>query len=82
MDLAAVSPLQLGWSLAWFGVIAWFVWRRRKLGPMPDGVMAAYAVLLGFSVAAIAYVLTSLTAVAVVVGLIAGAIALGLLRRP
>jgi hypothetical protein len=82
MDLAAVSPIQLGWSLAWFGVIVWFVWRRRRLGPMPNGVMAAYATLIGASVAITAYVLTSLAAVAVVVGLVAGAIAYVVLRRP
>ena len=81
MDLAAVSPIQLGWSLAWFGVIVWFVWRRRRLGPMPNGVMIAYAALIGASVAATTFVLTSVAVVAVVVGIVVGLIAFGLLRR-
>jgi FtsH-binding integral membrane protein len=81
MDLAAVNPLQLGWAVTGFGVIAWFVWRRRKVGPMTNVVMLGYAGLLGASGAAVAYVVTSLLAVAVVVGLVVGGVALTFLRR-
>jgi len=81
MDLATVSPLQLGWALAGFGVIAWFVWRRRKLGPMTTGVTAGYAILLGCSGAAVAYVLTNGLALAIPIGLIVAILAFGTLRR-
>jgi hypothetical protein len=81
MDLPTVNPLQLGWAVTGFGVIAWFVWRRRKVGPMTNAVMLGYAGLLGASAGAVAYVLTSLLAVAVVVGLVVGGVAFTLLRR-
>ena len=82
MDLSTVSPLQLGWALAGFAVIAWFVWRRRKLGPMTPGVIAGYSILLGCSGAVVVYVLTGAVGVGIPVGLIVAILAVAWLRRP
>jgi hypothetical protein len=79
---AEVSPLLLGWSLTGFGVIAWFVWRRRKVGPMTRGVVVGYAALLGASAAAVASVLSSTIAIGAPVGLIVGIVAFVILSRP
>ena len=82
MELAGVSALQLGWAVAGFGVIAWFVWRRRALGPMTRGVVIGYSALLGGSAAIVAYVLTGGVVLAAPVGLVGAAIAYAWLRRP
>jgi hypothetical protein len=82
MEFASVSPLQLGYGIAGFGVIAWFVLRRRKLGPIPRGAMVGYAALLGCSAGVIGYVLTNSLAVVAVVAIIVGAGAFIALRRP
>ena len=81
MDTAEIDPLQLGWAAAWFVVIAWFVWRRRRLGPMTRGVMIGYAALLGGSAGAIAYVLSGEPAVAAPAGLVVAVGAYLLLAR-
>lgn len=82
MDTADISPLQLGWALAGFGVIAWFVWRRRRLGPMTQGVSVGYAALLGGSAMAVAYVLSGSLALAAPVGLVVAVAAYVILARP
>ena len=77
----AVNPLQLGWALAGFGVIMWFVVRRRRLGPMTRGVMIAYAALLGASATAVTYVLGASLPGAIPAGVLVAVIAYLLLAR-
>ena len=79
--MEAVSPLQLGWALAGFGVIAWFVVRRRRLGPMTRGVMVGYAVLLGASATAVAYVMSDSLVGAIPVGVLVAVVAYLALAR-
>ena len=82
MDTATISPLLLGWALAGFAIIAWFVWRRRRLGPMTTGVIVGYAALLGGSAGAVAYVVSGSLAIAAPAGLIVALVSYRLLARP
>jgi hypothetical protein len=81
MDVAEVSPLLLGWSVAGFGVVAWFVWRRRRLGPMTRGVVIGYSGLLGLAAAVIVDVTTAALVGAAAVGIVVGIIAYLILNR-
>lgn len=81
MDTADVSPLLLGWAVSGFGVIAWFVWRRLRVGPMSRGVTIAYAVLLGASAGVIAFVLSHVIAGAIPVGVLVAVIAYVIIAR-
>jgi hypothetical protein len=77
----AVNPLQLGWALAGFGVIMWFVIRRRRLGPMTRGVMVGYAALLGASATAVTYVLGATLPGAIPAGVLVAVVAYLALAR-
>jgi len=81
MDVAAVSPFQLGWAVMGFGVIAWFVWRRHKVGPMTRGATVGYAALLGGSAAVIAIVLTGGSPIAILPAIVVGVATYALLTR-
>ncbi len=65
-----MTALELGWAISGLAVISWFVWRRRKLGPMTKGVRLGYSILLGCSVAALGFVLSQSIPGAIPLGLV------------
>lgn len=68
----AVSPFLLGWAVMGFGVIGWFILRRRRAGPLTRGVMVGYAAILGGSAGVVALVLTDQTPIALATAVVVG----------
>ena len=68
----AVSPFLLGWAVMGFGVIGWFILRRRRAGPLTRGVVLGYSALLGGSAGVVALVLSDQTPIAIVTALVVG----------